>query len=704
MNMIHYIRRSLIRKIACTSVLNLLFGCFVIITMGALTLSGNMNVAIRQEMTLSASNIALEIEQIFSSVTSVTDNLHLATDTAYSQADIYAVDEDINSVVLPEVKVSLSAHDFERYVTQTMVNTMAHNENLLGMGILFEEYGFMPTVENYSVYVTEGSTLDDLGLFLPYTDYKDLEYFVGSKNTKANYITAPYYEGSDLIVSVCEPFFNAQGEFIGIVGADVSVEHFSSFLTLNPEYSTMQSTILDHNLNIAYSTRETLNTGDAMSVIITDSEDLAEINQLVLAKSSFNITSKLDNGEKATRFFQPITVGDHIWWSVTSINNSDMNASTLESVTDLILASLAMLAVSVLFQVGYLQKTLSHISKVVTAAQEISKGNLHARVEVKTGDELELLGNAFTGMTEELQAMVFDIKNVLHQVCAKNLLVEPRAQYVGDFSEIEVSMKTIVETMNEIIYEINLSSRQVAAGASNVTDGSMVLSQGAAEQADSIETLSSSVDNISEKITLNATHSTEANEIFLQLVADIRDGNQKMKEMILAMNDITRTSQEISQIMKTINDIASQTQILALNASVEAARAGEAGKGFAVVAAEVKVLAQKSAVAAKSTTQMIENSIIAVKHGSELAVSAEESLNVIIEQATQSNELIKEITLASGDQADAIQGVTNGLHEITGVIHNNSSAAVESAAASEELLAQSESLQTMVNEFQIKTR
>lgn len=696
----NFIRRSLIRKIACTSVLNLLLGCFVIITMGAVTLSSNMVTAIKQEMMLSASNAALEIEQIFQSAIAINQNVFYASETTFQSNDVYNLDpeEEVYSLVYPQLRISLEMHDFEKYAIQTMINAMKYSENLTSMRLIFQPNAFWVGQGEYAVTVNNTSTLDTI---LPDSSYNTLisaEGYKGAQTLLDTYITAPYMDGSNMIVTISEPLYN-KGVFIGTISANVSVDHFSSLLHTNDDYNSMHATILDHNLSVAYSTRNTVSISDPLTALITNSTELQEINTLVVPKTSFEVSSGTTSGGKITRFFQPIHVGALTWWSATSIENSDMNSSTVDSVTELVIASMTMLAFSIVFQIWYLQRSLSHIKKVVDAAQQISLGNLQVSVDVNTGDELEQLGTSFTTMARQLQEMVADIKLVLQQVCDKNLDIAPTADYVGDFSEIKVSMNTIVDSMNQIIYEINRSSRQVASGASNVTDGSLVLSQGATEQADSIESLSESVDAISEKISLNANHSNEANEIFLKLVEDIQDGNQKMRDMILAMNDISESSEQISKIMKTINDIASQTRILALNASVEATRAGEAGKGFAVVASEVRKLAQMSAEAASTTANLIQNSIKVVHKGANLATSAEQSLNIIIEQATQSNALIKEITIASSEQATAIQGVTAGIHDITGVIQSNSSAAVESAAASEELLAQSETLQSMVNEF-----
>lgn len=700
--MIKFFRSSLIRKIALMSVLNIVLVCMIIISMGAYTLSTNMSHAIETEMQLSATAISTQIEQIFETAHATAIDLQYAAEAAFTHSDIYVPTEGVNSMVRPDVNVSMVIHDFEKYVTQSMFNALNHSTDLAGMGILLEPNGIWPGVENYSVYVTPGMDESDIAHFLDYGDFSGIEYYAGSKMLQNTYVTAPYLEGNTMVVSMCEPIFNAAGSFIGIVGTDVSVAHFGSFLAVNPDYPTMNASILDHNLNIAYTTRTDSQTGDPLSALVSNTSDMEKIKAGIATNQPFQVDTQAAGGEAMTRFFDPVIIEEYTWWSVTSLEKSDLNSSTLESVTSLSVTSLILLGISVVAQIAYLQYTLKDIRKVVDASEQIRSGSLDVELSLKTGDEIQLLGDSFSGMAAGLRSMVLDIKHVLAEVSAKNLDVTPEAYYVGDFSEIQTSMQTIVGTMNDIIYEINMSSRQVAQGASNVTEGSMTLSHGATEQAESVESLSNRVTDVSEKITENAENSQEANEFFTGLATEIEEGNEKMKHMIIAMEDISASSQQISKIMKTINDIASQTNILALNASVEAARAGEAGKGFAVVASEVKMLAQKSAEAAKTTSKLVRNSVEVVDRGAGLAMEVEDSLSSIIENVARTRAIIENITTASNEQAGSIHEITTGIHDITGVVQNNSAAAEESAAASEELLAQSESLQTMVSEFKLK--
>ena len=258
--------------------------------------------------------------------------------------------------------------------------------------------------------------------------------------------------------------------------------------------------------------------------------------------------------------------------------------------------------------------------------------------------------------------------------------------------------------MHETMGEITSAADQVAAGAKNVSDASVALSQGAAEQASSVEELSSSIAEISSQTRSNAENANKANELTLQTKQHAQLGNEDMKEMLAAMEDINTSSASISKIIKVIDEIAFQTNILALNAAVEAARAGQHGKGFAVVAEEVRNLAARSAKAARETTDMIEGSIGKVNDGRAIARKTAEALQVIVGNVTEAAELVSAITKASNEQNLALEQINQGVLQVSQVVQANSATSEESAAASEELSAQAERLREAAGQFKLGPR
>ncbi|MBO7179374.1 MAG: MCP four helix bundle domain-containing protein [Clostridia bacterium] len=337
--------------------------------------------------------------------------------------------------------------------------------------------------------------------------------------------------------------------------------------------------------------------------------------------------------------------------------------------------------------------------------EKLAEGDIESPVEeVKTQDETGMVYAATLKITNNLKTIIGDQSNILGEIAQGNLNVEsqnPEA-YVGGFKPLLESLEKIVVDLTDTMYQIYQGSEQVANGADQVASGAQALSQGATEQASSVEELSATIVEISEHINHTAKNAVEATEQANIASNGINESNAQMQEMVLAMNDITNTSNEISKIIKTIDDIAFQTNILALNAAVEAARAGAAGKGFAVVADEVRNLAGKSAEAAKSTTVLIESAISAIANGTKIADETANSLLDVVEKVNNVSAKIDEIATASEEQATAVTQLKGGIEQISAVVQTNSATSEESASASEELSGQAQMLKQIIGAFQLK--
>lgn len=336
------------------------------------------------------------------------------------------------------------------------------------------------------------------------------------------------------------------------------------------------------------------------------------------------------------------------------------------------------------------------VGKMVEAADKLAMGDVNVNVETDTRDEIGSLAESFGRMIANIQRQALAVE----RIAAGDLTIEVDVRSENDL--LGKKLFEMVEKNNEILTNINNAAEQVASGSKQVSDSSIALSQGATEQASSIEELTASLEEISSQTKLNAENANEASELAEASKSNALKGNNQMKEMLKAIEEINDASANISKIIKVIDDIAFQTNILALNAAVEAARAGQHGKGFAVVAEEVRNLAARSASAAKETTDMIENSIKKSEGGTKIARETADALNEILNSTEKVAILVNNISVASNEQATGIQQINQGIMQVSQVVQANSATSEESAAASEELSSQAVFLKDMVGKFNLK--
>ncbi|MCX7710179.1 MAG: methyl-accepting chemotaxis protein [Clostridia bacterium] len=349
-----------------------------------------------------------------------------------------------------------------------------------------------------------------------------------------------------------------------------------------------------------------------------------------------------------------------------------------------------------------LDAVIEPIKESSAVLNEMSKGNLKARVVGNYKGDHADIKEALNHTTETISSYIDEISQILTEMADGNMTGNVSRDYVGDFYQIKNSLNQIIDAFNRVLNDINTAAQQVASGARQVSDSSQMLSQGATEQASSVEELTASLEEISSQTKQNALNANQASEMALTAKEDAVNGNERMKEMLKAMNDIHDASSSISKIIKVIDEIAFQTNILALNAAVEAARAGQHGKGFAVVAEEVRNLAARSANAAKETTVLIEGSIKKTETGTKIANETADALSKMVEVVTNAASLVREIATASNEQALGIAQVNQGIMQVSQVVQTNSATSEEGAAASEELSSQAELLKDLVGRFRLK--
>lgn len=371
------------------------------------------------------------------------------------------------------------------------------------------------------------------------------------------------------------------------------------------------------------------------------------------------------------------------------------------------IAGVILIIISVIVLTVYLKRAVSYpLAELTDVAKTMERGELNfsgeKNLNTHSNDEIGALAHSFESTRTRLKDYIGEISTILESISKGDLTVATAQDYIGDFVSIKQSLNYIINHLNSTMTQIIQSADQVSNGSEQMAIAANSLSQGAVEQASAIEDLEGTVAEISNHVEESAKNAEFANTQANQIGIEVEQSNQKMQQMIQAIEEINHSSSEIGKIIKTIEDIAFQTNILALNASVEAARAGEAGKGFAVVADEVRNLAKKSADASQSTTTLIEHSVAAVKNGTKIANETAQKLSSVVSGTNAIVSTIDTIANSSRKEADSIFQVQQQINQISSVVQTNSATAEESAATSQQLSEQSKVLKRLISVFHLK--
>ena len=417
--------------------------------------------------------------------------------------------------------------------------------------------------------------------------------------------------------------------------------------------------------------------------------------------------------QKRTSLAVSIMAGDisvaavvSILMAVANITMDQSGASFSSILLVNIIIIVASVVISTIIAKRITGKLTAAIGAVCNRMTSFAKGDISSPMPDKESNSTEIyaLKTDMSKIIENTSAVINDVEYMLGAMANGDFAVESKAMqsYVGEYMTIYNSEEMIKKELAQTLSEILAISEQVSEGSEMVSNGAQSLAQGATEQASSVEELSATIAEVAKQINENAIDAEKANTITVE-TGNIMEGTVlAMDQAKTAMDEITATSHDISKVIKTIDDIAFQTNILALNAAVEAARAGSAGKGFAVVADEVRNLSQKSAEAAKNTTSLIETSISAVEKGGKLVGRASDDFSQVAKKSQEVKSIVGELAIQFQQQAVATSQISQGIDQVASVIQMNSATSEESAAASEELSSQANVLKGLVGQFRLE--
>ncbi len=359
-------------------------------------------------------------------------------------------------------------------------------------------------------------------------------------------------------------------------------------------------------------------------------------------------------------------------------------------------------AVSCICLLNITKKSIINPMKDIQSAMiDISKGNLQVYIPYISKDEIGILCDAVRETSRKLKAYISNITEVIKQLEEKDMTTRVNINYEGDFRPIKDSLDNIAESFQNMLLIFNKTAEQITLGAEKIAETSSSVAEGGTEQAKEVGNLVGQIDAIADKVNANAKHAENLKQLSQNTVVVAKQGNEQMVTLVHAMVAIEKHSGKINKVINLIQNIAAQTNLLALNASIEAARAGEAGRGFAVVAGEVGKLAEESANAARTTAELIGNSMAVIKEGVQSADEAAKHFEEIVVKSMKTNEVIEDISKYSKEQAQQLNETLAYLKHISDIIETNSGASEESSAMSEEFISQSERLEEMIQQYKL---
>lgn len=521
----------------------------------------------------------------------------------------------------------------------------------------------------------------------------------GCIETKKTILTEPYVDSSTgkMIVSAAAPVLDdADQTVLGAVGMDISLDHMTKLMS---EYKIGQNgylQLLSANGTYLYHPQ-----ADVIQQNIADVDISQNVRDAVASGQDAFLRYK-EAG--VTKYGSLYFAGDTGYLILSSLPLSEYYA---------VLAFMA-LGLTVLFAAGILliavkiRKSAASLTKPILelnhTAQQLAAGDLDVAFEITSENEIGELGISIQKTVDRLKEYIVYIdetSQVLSQIADGKLAIELKQDYAGEFQKIKTALLNISGSMSQVMTGINESSERVSIGATELATASQVLAEGAEQQAASIGQLTDTTNTVADQVESSRSKAESSAKATAQAAEMIGQNQEKMKLMMDAMHKIHETSQQVVGIIQTIEEIASQTNLLSLNASIEAARAGEAGKGFAVVADEIGKLALESSKAASTTKELIEVSMEEIGKGTAIAAGAMDSLQESVSAVNQVNEMIQETAENAAVQAASMEQLRAGIQEISHGIQDNSAASQETSATSEELASQADRLNRMVQKFKL---
>lgn len=536
-------------------------------------------------------------------------------------------------------------------------------------------------------------------LSLPGFDVTSRGWYQQVTTENQTIVTGAYEDANtgELVVTVATPV-NQNGQIIGVISLDITLTNLEKELSAISIGSTGYITVYDADKEVVYHQDE--------QYILQGVDNLEYSDNMKAALKSGQSTDSMKYTRAGNTYYGAISYLDSIDYFVLGVMPEAEYVSFIQqSRSTMILYFTLCIVVLCVVIIFFARNIIASIRKLAFAARELADGKLDVEISISSNDEVGMLGQDIQDIVARLKTYISyidEISDVLGEMGHGNFAFTLEHEYAGEFAKIKVALLEIQAKLSETMRSIVHAAEQVDNGAHQVALGSQSQAQGSTEQASSVEELSAQIQELSKDADQNRETAITISQSLGDMGQQIQTSNQEMAHLLQAIDNISKKSNEIIKIIKTIEDIAFQTNILALNAAVEAARAGAAGKGFAVVADEVRNLAAKSAEAAKNTTDLIQGSVEAVEDGHQIAVATASELESATTATEEMVSKVRTIAQSYQDLTTQLDQLSIGVDQIANVIQTNSATSQESAATSEELSSQAHILKDLVAKFKLQ--